>query len=82
MEVSASLNPARLAATMDDADNDLRWAVAVAAFAEILKDSPYADPSSLDTIRSIVRVQRGIDADRREFAALMDAAMALPGMSQ
>jgi hypothetical protein len=42
----------------------------VAALAEILKTSPYADKSVLPTIRAIAAAQAERDADRAEFAAL------------
>ena len=55
---SYQINTATLAtstlASFDDADDDFRWAAAVAAFAEILKESPYAQPELLDTIIEII----------------------------
>jgi Ca-activated chloride channel family protein len=56
-------------------DGDFRWALAIASFAEILKRSPYADASRLDTIREIVHAtEYATDSDRNEFKALFDAA--------
>src|SRR5690606_31049437 len=34
---------------------DFRWAVAIAGFAEVLKDSPYAKPEHLDTISELIQ---------------------------
>lgn len=73
-ETSASLEPTDVAESHRDLDADFQWAVAVATFAELLKQSPYAEASSLDSIRVIVDEQGGRDADRSEFASLFNAA--------
>jgi Ca-activated chloride channel family protein len=77
-EVSATLAATGVCA-LDAADDDLRWAAAVAAFAEILKGSPYADQTALPTIETIANQQKARDADRAEFAALFAKAKALLG---
>ncbi|MBN1605558.1 MAG: von Willebrand factor type A domain-containing protein [Polyangiaceae bacterium] len=73
-EVTASLSP-------DDvgtADGDFDWAVSVAAFSEILKGSPYADPDALPRISEIVMgAKDSSDPDRAEFAALLERATRL-----
>lgn len=65
IEVQASL--AAVTEDLQTADEDLRWALAVAAFAEILKASPFADKAHLDQIRAIVAEQSARDAAREEF---------------
>jgi Ca-activated chloride channel family protein len=78
-EVSAAL-PAETVCALDAADADLRWAAAVAAFAEILKGSPFADRAALPTIEAIVTEQKGHDAGRAEFAILFAKARMLMGL--
>jgi Ca-activated chloride channel family protein len=77
-EVSATIAASDVRA-LDAADADLRWAAAVAALAEILKGSPYADRAALPTIEAIVTQQAGRDADRAELAALFAKAKPLLG---
>jgi Ca-activated chloride channel family protein len=72
-EVSTALPAEAVAENLAGADQDLRWAVAVAAFAEILKQSPFADRSLLPQIESIVRAQATRDLDRAEFDRLLAA---------
>ncbi len=73
-EISASLSPEKLAAGFEGAHSDLQWAAAVAAYAEILKKSPYASSGSMDAIRAVVKAQAGSNARRSEFNELMIAA--------
>jgi hypothetical protein len=49
----------------------------VAGFAEILKQSPFADRATLPTIEAIVSEQATRDADRAEFATLFAKAKAM-----
>ena len=77
LEVSTALPSTAPQAWLDVADQDLRWATAVAALAEILKGSPYADKSFLPTIRSICAAQASRDADRQEFDALLEKIVPL-----
>jgi Ca-activated chloride channel homolog len=72
IEISGSLPASLLTEQLASADADLQWATAVAALAEILKGSPYADESFLPNIRAIVAAQAGRDADRAEFATLLE----------
>lgn len=53
---------------------DFAWAAAVATFAEILRESPYASLSELDAIAKVVNGQKDRDADRSEFVALFTKA--------
>jgi len=72
IETAASLPSGLLTDSLSLADQDMQWAVAVAALAEILKGSPYADRAFLPTLRAIVSAQAGRDAERQEFAALLE----------
>jgi len=69
-EVSASLPPERCADSISTGDADLRWAAGIAAFAEILKQSPFADPTYLPEIDAVVQAQATRDGDRTEFSQL------------
>lgn len=66
-EVSESLAPEAATTAIDELDDDVLWAAAIAAFAEILKDSPFADRLDLDRIESIVMAQALVDAERALF---------------
>lgn len=71
-EVRASLSATAGSRQLARADQDLSWAVAVAAFAEILKDSPYADLELLPQIDEVVHAQAALDPERSEFVQLFD----------
>lgn len=73
-QVDAGVTAEGLSPSFDDADGDLRWAAAVAAFAEVVKDSPYGDPAHLPSIQAVVAAEKGGDPDRVEFAELLAAA--------
>jgi Ca-activated chloride channel homolog len=77
LEVSTGLPTTALATDLASADQDLRWAAAVAGLAEILKKSPYASRAFLPTIRSICAAQSARDADRQEFTALLEKIVPL-----
>lgn len=73
-----------VAATIDLLENELadvgvdfRWAAAVAGFAEILKQSPFAKPSAMGTILELIDDAKGTSADRIEFADLVETSAAL-----
>ena len=53
-------------------DADLEWASAVAALAELVKGSPYADPSHISRIGEIFAAQAGRDSDRAELGQLFE----------
>ncbi len=73
-EVSATMIASDIKTSHDDASADFKWAAAIAAFAEILKESPYADNEALSTIESIVTSKNWLNSDRAEFAALFKEA--------
>lgn len=72
-EVRASLEPTNAAGSYAELDGDFRWAYAVASFAELVKQSPYARPEALPTIADIFHTE-GLSntPDRSEFVALFD----------
>jgi Ca-activated chloride channel family protein len=76
-EVGAGIAPADIKAELGEADADVSWAVAIAAFAEILKDSPYANPEALPTIAEIVNGYSGTDGHRQSFASYLETATEL-----
>jgi len=77
-EVAASLPVVNAATSHTALDADFRWAFAVASFAEILKESPYARPEDLEAIAGIVTAEaEGMTGDRAEFATLFSAARPL-----
>jgi Ca-activated chloride channel family protein len=61
------------------ADSDLRWAVGVAAFAEILRGSPFAAPALVGNIEGLVAASTGSDVDRLEFVRLVGLARPMLG---
>lgn len=71
-EVSASLMTNEVLDGFEGASGDLQYAAAVAAYAEILKGSPYASPDALAAIRIILAEQAGRDDQRAEFLELFD----------
>ncbi len=74
LEVSASLAASDIAQNFSVADADLSWAISVAAFSEILKQSPYAKPEQLDAIDASLARQAGRDDERAELYELFKAA--------
>jgi Ca-activated chloride channel family protein len=77
MEVNESLAPEHCSDSIGVGDPDLRWAAGVAAFAEILKKSPFADLSYIPEIDAVVAAQTARDGDRTEFADLYARAKPL-----
>ena len=64
-------------ASIEAADEDFQWAVAVAAFAEIIKESPYAQLDALDDILSILADNHLGQADRKRFVDSAESAKSL-----
>jgi len=67
------------AATMADAAPDLRFAFAVAAFADVLRGGTDAKAWSLDAIRELAQGALGEASDRHELVGLVDKARKLRG---
>jgi len=76
-EVQSSLTAGTISERLDTADEDFRWAVAIASFAEILKESPFANMDALEKISAIVKEHDWTDKDRAEFVTLFDKAVTL-----
>ena len=58
----------------EETNSDFQWAAAMAAFSEILKESPFAKRESINVIREIITRNQGSDADRIEFLRLFEEA--------
>ena len=76
-EAAFPLGTDRIAATFDAAPADLRFALAVAAFADVLRGAEDAEHWKLATIQSIAKAAAGSDADRKELIGLIDQARKL-----
>jgi Ca-activated chloride channel homolog len=76
-EVAAGLLPGALVTDPAMADADLRWAVAVASFAELLRGSPYLKNTVLPELRALLEPSQGDEPARREFLTLFDQATKL-----
>ncbi len=77
-EVSASLAPEAVGASEAELDASFQFAIAVASFAEILKQSPYAEPDRLGTIGAVLaRPAFDGDPDKEELESLFSAAVEL-----
>jgi Ca-activated chloride channel family protein len=73
-EVRSTITTADIKESHGAANGDFKWAAAVAAFAEILKESPYANMDGLSTIEDIVTEKNWLDSDRAEFVTLFNKA--------
>ncbi|WP_141617257.1 von Willebrand factor type A domain-containing protein [Myxococcus sp. AB036A] len=71
----------KLRDTLAQASPDFRFAVAVAATADVLRDSPSAEGWSLATAEKLAEGATEGDADRKEFVRLVTQARALKGAS-
>ena len=69
------------APTFDAASADLRFAFAVAAFADVLRSAVEPKGWSLDRIEQIARDAQGTDPERAELIALIQKARVLRGRS-
>lgn len=78
-EVNGHLSGDEVVQTLAAADADTQWAAAVAAFAEVLKGSPFANRGNLGTIAAVVEAQKSRDEGRGEFAVLFAKAVKLLG---
>jgi Ca-activated chloride channel family protein len=66
------------------ADDDFRFAAAVAAFGMLLKDSPYKGNATLEWVRAIAAASQGKDPGgyRDEFVSLVQKAIILDRTSR
>jgi hypothetical protein len=61
----------------EDTSSEMQWAAAVAAFAEIVKGSPYGTVDNLPTIQALVDANHQEDVTRLEFQDLLNQAIQL-----
>lgn len=78
-EVFVGLTPAEMLGDGATLDADLGWAVAVAAFAEQLKHSPYARPEHHAIIKSLAQAHTNNDPERLTFVQHLEHALGLIG---
>lgn len=76
-ELVSSLLPQDVTQSLEDADADLLWASSIVAFAEILKDSPFANRMDLPRIQQLIEAQADRDVDRAAFVRHFIAARAI-----
>jgi Ca-activated chloride channel family protein len=73
-EIAEALEPSAIANSFDATDARFRLAVAVAGFAEVLRESDYAKNWSLDTVASIAKTAKVNAAEQEELVQLIDLA--------
>jgi len=72
-EIAESLSPGEVTSDIESSNSDFQYAAAAAAYAEILKESPFADAGALGAIEAILEAQKGQDEERAEFLELFKA---------
>ena len=70
LEVTQSMSPSQLFGDFGQGSSDLQWVTGVAAFAEVLKESPFAVSGDLSVIEELLSMNIGEKVDRSEFLAL------------
>jgi Ca-activated chloride channel family protein len=78
-ETTVKMDPGAIAASFDSAPADLRFATAVTAFAEILRQSPHARTWKLADVEKIARASAADKGDQQEFIGIVRRAVALSG---
>jgi hypothetical protein len=73
-EVRSAMTKGEIKESYAVSNSDFKWAAAIAAFAECLKESPYANTDGLSIIEDIVTEKNWLDSDRAEFSALFNKA--------
>ena len=76
-QINTPLGDDAIEADFNAASWQLQWTSSIAAFAEILKESPYANSANLETITEIAEAHKGDDPDRVEFAELLNVSIEL-----
>ena len=75
-EVFEALSPTEIKGTVSEADPDAQWAIGVASFAEVLRESPYVDVDDLGSIREVLApLASGVE--RAELLTLFDQTVDL-----
>ena len=80
-EQEYELNASSLSSKLKKGSSDLRFAIAVVAFAERLRQNPAAASWKLDTIEALAAAAAGDFEDRRALVAMIARAKEL-GLSQ
>lgn len=78
-ETNQGLDDSATMGAVELGDVDFRWATSLAAFAELLKGSPYANPAGMKHMVDILEASTGGRAERLEAVALVKAAAELMG---
>lgn len=76
-ETTYAMDPSSIAKSFDATEPSYRLAVAVAGFAEILRQSPYAKEWSLATVQSIAKTASVVPAEQTELLDLLDRTRSL-----
>ena len=69
LQVNTAIPTTAVAESFDEASDAMKFAAAIAAFAEILKESPFAQPDHFAAISAIIAETTGGDVHREEFSA-------------
>jgi Ca-activated chloride channel family protein len=78
-ESEFKMDPAQIAASFDAAPREFRFAVAVAGFAEVLRQSPHAAKWSLADIARIADQAATSQSDQQELVSLVHSAERIAG---
>ena len=73
-EHAEAMQPGQIARSFDEAPRDLRFATAVAGFAEVLRQSPYAASTRMTDVLRIARASNGGKPEQAEFIGLVERA--------
>lgn len=76
-EVRMSIKPEQILDSAVEADADFRWSATIAAFAEILKASPFAKSEAISSMEEVFMTDDGSTLDREEFISLFVDAKTL-----
>ena len=76
-EMTESLDASKGFASFSSTSTDFQWSTMIATFAEILKESPYAQKGAMASILSVAAANAGTDGDRLEFLTLLGNISAL-----
>ena len=76
-EQAFAFRPEAMASSFDGASKDLRFAVSVAAAAEIFRESPWAKEWSLPKVEQLARQAADGSAERQEFVSLVHRAQSI-----
>lgn len=81
-ELTVKMEPSALYSSFDEAPESLRFASAVARFAEVLRKSPHAKSAELVSVEALARSTKGTSPERSELVSLVRRAAELSGVAQ